>query len=133
MLAITAAGTETARLAAIGSLAGLAVLKGTMLAALYAQVPPYPPAEFAPLFGASLALSALALALLCTRSVWFLAPAALVALESLLSLGPHKFIVGQSVAIYPAIAVGTALVVILAVASHRLVSARGMPEGVMRR
>ena len=112
--------------AAIGSIAGLAVLKLTMLAALFAGVEPHPPGELAPLFGASLALSALAVALLRARSGWFLAPAVPVAFESLVSYGPQKFFIGQSVAIYPAVAVGSTLVVVLALATWRLL---GRPTG----
>jgi hypothetical protein len=110
----------TQRNAIHGAMLGLAMLKLVMLAALYARVEPHPPAEFAPLFGASLALSVLALALLAGGSRWFVAPTALVLLESLVSFGPHKFIIGQSVAIYPAVAVGSALVAVAAVASWRI-------------
>ena len=114
---------DARRLAAIGSIAGLALLKLTMLAALFAAVEPHPPRELAPLFGASLALSALSLALIHAGSPWFLAPTVPVAVESLVSYGPHKLVLGQSVAIYPAVFVGSALVLVLGVASWRLFGA----------
>ncbi len=117
---------DASRLAALGSIAGLAILKIVMLAALFTQTPPHPPLGFAPLFGASLALSALCVALICTRSRWFSAPSILVILESLLSFGPQKLYPGessffaQSVAVYPVIFVGSALILILGVASWSL-------------
>ena len=104
----------------LGALAGLAILKVVMLVGLFTRTPPYPPLEFAPLFGASLALAALAAALLLARSPWFLLPTAFVLLESLLSFGPQKLYPGdgsffaQSPAVYPAILVGSALILLLA-------------------
>jgi hypothetical protein len=123
------------RLAAIGSIAGLAALKLTMLAALFAGVPPHPPQELAPLFGSALALSVLSVALIQARSRWFLAPTAVVAVESLVSYGPHKLFVGQSVAIYPAVLVGSALVLVLGLAGWRLsrAFAPSAPEGDLTR
>ncbi len=111
---------------ALGALAGLALLKVTMLAALYARTDPYPPAVFAPLFASGLAISALAAALILARSRWFALPAGLVALESLLSFGPQKFLPGdstlvaQSIAVYPAIVTGSCLIAVLVASGWRL-------------
>ena len=126
---LTEARLTEARLAAIGSLAGLAVLKLVMLAALFTRTEPYPPLQLAPLFAASLALSALAVALICANSRRFLAPTVLVVLESLLSVGPHKLYPGESAmfaqtaAVYPVILVGSALILILLVTSRALFAA----------
>ncbi|MGB3635718.1 MAG: hypothetical protein WA982_16905 [Rubrobacteraceae bacterium] len=111
---------------AIGAIAGLAVLKVVMLAALFTQTPPYPPLAFAPLFGASLALSAFVVAMIYARSRWFVLPTGLIVLESLLSYGPQKLYPGESsffaqtTAVYPAILVGSALILVLALSSWRL-------------
>ncbi len=111
---------------ALGALAGLALLKLVMLAALFARSEPFPPPALAPLFGAGLALSALAATLILVRSRWFAVPAGLVAVESLLSFGPQKFLPGsstlvaQSAAVYPAVATGLCLIILLVAAAWRL-------------
>ena len=118
--------SEVSRSMAIGAIAGLAVLKVVMLAALFTQTPPYPPLVFAPLFGASLALSVFVVAMIYAGSRWFVLPAVLVILESLLSYGPQKLYPGESsffaqtAAVYPAIFVGSAFIFVLAVGSWRL-------------
>ncbi|MCC7370946.1 MAG: hypothetical protein IT306_21205 [Chloroflexi bacterium] len=127
MSAQSVAQPATDRSAALGALAGLAVLKLVMLAALFTQTPPYPPPFFAPLFAASLALSALCAAQICARSPWLLVTAIPIMLESLLSYGPHKLYPGESPlffaqtpAVYPVILVGTALILVLGSSSWRL-------------
>lgn len=126
MLSETKVAESELCVTAIGSIIGMAILKVVMLAALFTQTPPHPPLEFAPLFGASLALGALCVTLVYMRSRWFVAPVILIILESLLSYGPQKLYPGessffaQSVAVYPVIFVGTALILILGVASWRL-------------
>ncbi|MDQ2101267.1 hypothetical protein [Azospirillum isscasi] len=125
------------RTLALGALAGLAILKAVMLAGQFTQTEPYPPLQFAPLFASSLALSALCAALMLVRSRWFALPTAAVILESLLSFGPHKLYPGpppvfaQTVAVYPAIAVGSVLIGVLAAASWKLYrpTARGRSHG----
>lgn len=120
------AALEVSRSMAIGALAGLAVLKVVMLAALFTQTPPYPPLAFVPLFGASLALSVFVVAMVYAGSRWFVVPVVLVILESLLSYGPQKLYPGESsffaqtAAVYPAIFVGSVFILILAVSSWRL-------------
>lgn len=110
----------------LGALAGLALLKLVMLAALFTRSDPYPPPALAPLFAAGLALGVLAAALILARSRWFIVPAGLVAAESLLSFGPQKFLPGdsalvaQSAAVYPAVATGLCLILLLAAAAWRL-------------
>ncbi len=117
---------EVSRSVAIGAIAGLAVLKVVMLVALFTQTPPYPPLALAPLFSASLALSVFTVATIHAGTRWFLLPVALVIFESLLSYGPQKLYPGgssffaQTVAVYPAIFVGSALMLVLAVSSWRL-------------
>lgn len=81
---------------AVGCLAGLAVLKAVMLAALFTRTAPYPPLHFAPLFGASLSLVAVAATLIRDRSRWFAVPVVPVLLVSLLSVGPQKLYPGES-------------------------------------
>lgn len=126
------AAIEVSRSAAIGSLAGLAILKVVMLVALFTRTPPYPPLEFAPLFGASLALSAVAVALIRARSRWFVVPTIAISLESLLALGPQKLYPGESdffaqtAAVYPAIVVGSALILVLGLSSRQLVRSCGV-------
>ncbi len=120
---------DPTRCLALASLAGLAILKTVMLAGQFTQTPPYPPLAFAPLFAASLALSALCAGLVLARSRWFAVPAAAVILESLLSFGPHKLYPGpppyfaQTSAVYPVIAVGSLLIALLAASAWKL--ARG--------
>ena len=134
MLASSSPDPRAARLIASGALVGLAVLKLVMLAALFTRTEPYPPLAFAPLFAASLALSALAVALIWAGSRWFVAPTVLVGLESLLSVGPQKLYPGessffaQSPAVYPAIIVGSALILVLGLSSRLL--ARGFATEV---
>jgi len=117
---------NSARSAAVAALAGLAVLKVVMLAALFTRTEPYPPPHFAPLFSASLALTVLAIALVATRSRWFVLAVAPIVLESLLSFGPHKLYPGESdffaqtPAVYPAIVVGSVLIAIVIVSSRTL-------------
>jgi len=120
--ATSSAAGPAAHYAAVGGIAGLAALKLVMLTALFAAVQPHPPQELAPLFGASLALSVLAIALLQAGSRWFLAPTVVVLIESLVSYGPQKFFIGQSIAIYPAVAVGSSLILLVALASWTVVS-----------
>lgn len=114
------------RLVAVGSLVGLAIPKVTMLFSLFTRTPPYPPLALTPLFGASLALSALCLALIGARSRWFAVPAVAIVLESLLSFGPQKLYPGesaffaQSVAVYPAVVVGSAPIALLVGSGWRL-------------
>jgi hypothetical protein len=121
---------RTATLLAIAALSGLAILKLVMLAAIFARSEPYPPPALAPLFAAGLALSALSAALILARTRWFAVPAGIVALESLLSFGPQKFLPGdtplvaQSIAVYPAVATGSCLIGLLIAACWRLY--RGM-------
>ena len=126
MLPTSPPDPRAARLVASGALAGLAALKLVMLAALFTRTDPYPPLAFAPLFAASLALSALAVALIWAGSRWFVAPTLLVGLESLLSVGPQKLYPGessffaQSASVYPVILVGSALLLVLALTSRTL-------------
>ena len=125
---------RTQQAAALGALAGLAVLKAVMLAALFSRTEPHPPAFVAPLLGATLALAALAAALILVRARGFLTPALLVAAASLLSFGPHKLWPGrdpalfaQDPATYPAILVGSVLILVLAASSLRLHRTLGAP------
>lgn len=109
-----------------GALGGLAMLKIVMLAGLFTRTEPHPPLRFAPLFGASLALTTLAIFLILARSRWFILPTVLILLESLLSLGPQKLYPGdsdffaQTPAVYPAIVAGSALIAIGAFAGRNL-------------
>ena len=122
--------------AALGALAGLAVLKAVMLAALFTRTPPFPPPFLAPLIGATLALAALAAALVLAGSRAFLAPALPFAALSLLSYGPHKlwpgenpFFFAQDPATWPAILVGGPLIAVLAWSSLRLAGLLRGAEG----
>jgi hypothetical protein len=118
--------TEGASWAVVGAICGLAVLKVVMLAAIFTQTPPHPPMAFAPLFGASLALGALCVTLIAARSRWFLVPAIPFVLESVLSVGPQKLYPGESsffaqtAVVYPAILVGSALILVLVFGAWRL-------------
>lgn len=124
---------EVSRLTAVAAFGGLAILKVVMVAALFTRTEPYPPQWFAPLAGASLALSLLAVALIYAGSRWFILPAVLVVCVSLLAYGPQKLYPGESSffaqtpVVYPPIFVGSALVLLLAVSSWRLWQAFG-PE-----
>jgi hypothetical protein len=115
-----------ARAVAIGSLAGIAVLKLVMLFALFSRTPPFPPEFLSPFIGAALALAALGGTLLIAGSRLFIWPITAFALTALLSFGPHKlypganpFFFAQTPAVYPAIIVGSLLIACLAIASVR--------------
>ena len=119
--------TTSHRALALGSLAGIAVLKGVMLGGLYSRTPPYPPDFLSPFIGATLALATLSGVLLVLHSRRFFVPTLLFALTALLSYGPHKlypgshpFFFAQTPAAYPAIVVGSGLIAILVVSSLRL-------------
>ena len=71
------AAPEVSRSMAIGALAGLAILRVVMLAALFTQTSPYLPLALAPLFGASLALSVFVVAMVYAGSRWFVLPTVL--------------------------------------------------------
>ncbi|WP_020410219.1 hypothetical protein [Hahella ganghwensis] len=110
------------RTLAISALLGLVMLKLIMLSALFTQTMPHPPAFIAPTLAASMALSALCIGLILTGSRWLPTVAGIIALESLLSFGPHKLYPGESPAffaqtpaVYPVIIVGTTLILVLIV------------------
>ncbi len=112
---------------AISALLGLIALKLIMLAALFSQTMPHPPAFIAPTLAASIALSAVCIGLILTGSRWLLTVAGIIALESLLSFGPHKLYPGESPAffaqtpaVYPVIIVGTSLILVLVINVFRM-------------
>lgn len=115
------------RALALGSLAGIVVLKVVMLGGLYSRTPPFPPEFLSPFIGATLALAALGAVLLVSNSRHFFVPTIAFAGASLLSYGPHKlypgdnpFFFAQTPTVYPAIAVGSILIATLILSSLRL-------------
>ncbi|CBS86771.1 hypothetical protein [Azospirillum lipoferum] len=119
------------RLTSLGALAGLTAMKLVMLGSMFSRTPPFPPLEFAPLFAASIGLAALCAALIVAGSRWFGPAAVLLALESLLSYGPHKFYPGESsffaqtAAVYPVLAIGTLLIAVFAASGWALFHSMG--------
>ena len=119
--------TTSPRALALGSLAGIVILKLVMLGGLYSRTPPFPPEFLSPFIGATLALAALSAVLLVSNSRHFLLPTMIFAGASLLSYGPHKlypgenpFFFAQTASVYPAIVVGSVLIATLALSSLRL-------------
>ena len=115
------------RALALGSLAGIVVLKLVMLGGLYSRTPPFPPEFLAPFIGATLALAALSAVLLVSNSRHFFVPTIVFAGASLLSYGPHTlypgenaFFFAQTPSVYPAIAVGSIMIGTLVLSSLRL-------------
>ncbi|GIT92885.1 hypothetical protein JANAI62_33430 [Jannaschia pagri] len=94
-------------------LSALIILQAVMLTALYAGVPPHPPAAtplfaMAPWLGAALALAAAALILGPTSSGLGRSVAGLAALMALVSYGPHKLLDAQIAGIWPSVCLGMA-------------------------
>ena len=124
---MTTTQTSSPRALALGSVAGIAVLKLVMLGGLYTRTPPFPPDFLSPFLGATLAVAALSAVLLLTNSRHFFAPTLVFAAASLLSYGPHKLYPGanpsffaQTATVYPAIVVGSILIGTLILSSVRL-------------
>ena len=115
------------RALALGSLAGIVILKTVMLGGLYSRTPPFPPEFLSPFIGATLAIAALGAVLLVLNSRHFFLPTVAFAAASLLSYGPHKlypgenpFFFAQTPSVYPAIVVGSILIGTLVLSSLRL-------------
>ena len=102
---------------AVSSLAGLIILKGVLLGALWAQVQPHPPARVGPFIAASLSLAVLSIPLVWWRNKIGYIISIIVGLLGLVSFGPHKFFSESADQIFPAIIVGTVLSVVLIISS----------------
>jgi hypothetical protein len=127
MYAASSPVSPPSRALALGSLAGIVVLKVIMLGGLYSRTPPFPPEFLSPFIGATLALAAFSAVLLVLNSRHFFVPTMMFAGASLLSYGPHKlypgdnpFFFAQTPAVYPAIVVGSVLIGTLVLSSLRL-------------
>lgn len=112
------------------ALATLILLQTLMLMALFAGVPPHPPAAVAPFgigpfIGSAISVAIAALILgPATRSGTLLA--ALAALMALVSFGPQKYLDSQFPLIWPAVLTAqAAILTILVQAGHRLLSKNG--------
>ncbi|SFQ96405.1 hypothetical protein [Poseidonocella sedimentorum] len=89
----------------------LILLQGTMLAALFAGVPPHPPEAtpafgIAPFIGAAISAAAAALCLGPARSRAGRILAGLAAVMALVSFGPQKYLDPQIALIWPAVLSG---------------------------
>ncbi|MFC1962714.1 hypothetical protein ACFLWB_01780 [Chloroflexota bacterium] len=104
---------------AVSALAGLIILEGVLLGALWAQVQPHPPARLGPFIAASLSLAVVSIPLVWWRSKIGYTISIIVGLLGLLAFGPQKFITEtESInQVFPAIIVGTVLSVVLIIAS----------------
>ena len=80
---------------AVSSLAGLIILKGVLLGALWAQVQPHPPARVGPFIAASLSLAVLSIPLVWWRNKIGYTTSIIVGLLGLISFGPHNFLANQ--------------------------------------
>ena len=115
----------------------VAVLKATMLAALYSGTPPHPPNAItlfaiAPFLGASIAVALAAAMFGSPRSRTGRTLAALAALAALVSFGPHKFLDPNFALIWPAVLTGQAAAlwsIFGIVRAHRQESQDGLPAG----
>ena len=103
---------------AAACLAVLIVLQVVMLGALYAQIPPHPPATIpffgiAPFLGASLAAAAAALILGPLKSRAGRMVSLATALLGLITFGPQKYFDEQFFLIWPAFLTGQFAVIVL--------------------
>ena len=92
-----------------GSLIALALQDVLLMAALFAQVEPHPPASVGPLIGATLVLSLRAAWNLQQPGRWTYPLALVAALVHLPSFGPHKFLLSQAPVIWPMVLLGLVL------------------------
>ena len=105
---------------ASAALAALFILQATMLSALFAGVPPHPPAS-TPLFGmapfvaASLSVALAAILAGPVSSSVGRILAGLAAAFALVSFGPQKYVDAQIALIWPAVLVGQLAVATIAV------------------
>ncbi len=101
------------------ALAVLIVVQTIMLGALYAGVPPHPPARIAPFamapFLAAAIAAALAAALMAERRLPALMLGGLAALMALVSFGPHKYVDPAFPQIWPGVLAAQAAVLTLLV------------------
>ena len=100
------------------ALATLAILQLIMLGALYAGVPPHPPARLplfamAPFLGLSLALCAVAAILLKPNPRSAATVALAASLAAMVSYGPHKIVDPAFAQIWPAVLGAQAAVIAL--------------------
>ena len=107
------------RNAAIAALSTLFILQIIMLAALFAGVPPHPPAEtplfgMGPFLGMSVSTAIAAIILLLSDSNLGRPLGIVAALMALVSFGPQKFFDPQFHLIWPAVITAQIAVVILA-------------------
>lgn len=115
----------------LAALATLIILQLIMLSALYAGVPPHPPAAtplfgIAPFLGASVSIALSAIIAGPTASPGGRSLAGLAALMALVSFGPQKYLDAQIALIWPAVVLGqiAAIVVLLRVLSSLLRSGK---------
>ena len=104
---------------AVSSLAGLIILEGVLLCALWAGVQPHPEARLGPFIAASLSLAIVSIPLVWWRSKIGYTTSIIVGLIGLVSFGPQKFFTESESAsqVFPAIIVGTVLSVVLIISS----------------
>ncbi|MFC1968847.1 hypothetical protein ACFLVX_05655 [Chloroflexota bacterium] len=104
---------------AISALAGLIILEGVLLGALWAQVQPHPEARLGPFIATSLSLAIVSIPLVWWRNKIGYTISIIVGLFGLLAFGPQKFFTESATAnqIFPAIIVGTVLSVALIIGS----------------
>ncbi len=104
---------------AVSALAGLILLEGVLLGALWAQVQPHPEARLGPFIAASLSLAIVSIPLVWWRSKIGYTTSIIVGLIGLVSFGPQKFFTESASAnqVFPAIIVGTVLSVVLIISS----------------
>ena len=101
----------------VSTLAGLIILFGVLLGALWAGVQPHPEARLGPFIAASLSLAVVSIPLVWWRSKIGYTTSIIVGLLGLVSFGPHKFFTESANQLFPAIVVGTVLSVALIISS----------------
>ena len=102
----------------VSALAGLVILEGVLLGALWAQVQPHPPARVGPFIAASLCLAVVSIPLVWWRNKIGYIISIIVGVLGLVSFSPLKFFYDESAGqVLPVIMVGTVLVVALIISS----------------
>ncbi len=100
--------------AMIVSLAGITVLYSVMFGSLFAQIPPHPPARVGLFMAVCLSLAVVSILLVWWRNRVGFISSILVGILSLLSFGPHKFLIYESaIKVFPVIILGTTFCIVL--------------------
>lgn len=127
----------TVRHTILGSITGLVILNAVLFASFLAQIEPHPATDLGPLGGAgpfigtTIAVSALTILFAYWRHRIAYGLGVVVAIQNLITFGPHKLLGEAASLVYPAVGTGSLLTVALLVAV--VIGVRADPEQSERR